>query len=732
VLRATLRLDRGGLRGRDGFRSALGVGIPLLVGLALDRPVDGMAAAGGAFSAGFAVFATGYRTRLSAVLLATGGVAGSTFVGVAVGDVLWAFALTATLWGFAAGMLVSLGVAAGIVGLQSVIGLLLVTQFSMPLSDGLGRAGLVLLGGLVQVVLLLTVWPLERSPVERRALAAVYRSLAQYAATLPDGHRAPPDSGPLHAARRALRDPQPFLRDDDVAVLSGLHEEAERVRTTLAALAHVREQLAAAPARADAVAALDTLAVDAAALLRDIAAAAELPRSAARARALDAAGPELAPERWARLTACVGVLREHTAAAGPARGHVGASLLGEVDRLATDLLGHLQTVVRLSRASSAPAARQARAAPWRDALPTLRANLTLRSPAFRHALRLAGALGAGTLLAALLPYEHRYWLPLTALVVLKPDFTSTFARGVGRIVGTVAGAVAASALAATLRPGPLLLAVLLVLAAWACYAVLFANYALYGLSVTAFVVFLLAFAGLPESSVVADRVEATVLGGALALVAYAVWPTWERVRVAEQLARALEAQARYGSGLLEQYADLGRRDLPRLEELRAAARVARTNAEASVERTRAEPARRRGTLTLDASAAVVHEVRSYALAALALQAHLPAARPVGADGALSALAVELRATLTDLAGALRDDRPPRSPSPLREARAELRDALDARAVADPAAALDAAVLDVETGQLVGSAVAVAAVLEPRPAPPRRRRRTGRARRRTRR
>ena len=51
---------------RDGLRTALGVGVPLLVGIALDRPLDGLAAAGGAFSAGFALFANGYRTRLSA------------------------------------------------------------------------------------------------------------------------------------------------------------------------------------------------------------------------------------------------------------------------------------------------------------------------------------------------------------------------------------------------------------------------------------------------------------------------------------------------------------------------------------------------------------------------------------------------------------------------------------------------------------------------------------------
>ncbi len=39
-------------------------------------------------------------------------------------------------------------------------------------------------------------------------------------------------------------------------------------------------------------------------------------------------------------------------------------------------------------------------------------------------------------------------------------------------------------------------------------------------------------------------------------MAYAVWPTWERVRVPEQLARLLEAQSRYGATLLEQYAAL--------------------------------------------------------------------------------------------------------------------------------------------------------------------------------
>ena len=726
VLRATVTLDPAGLQGRDGLRTALGVGVPLVVGVALDRPLDGLAAAGGAFAAGFALFAVGYRTRLSAVLLATVGVACSTFVGAAVGDVLWLFALTTAVWGFAAGMLVSLGVAAGIIGVQSVVGLLVITQYSMPLEDGLGRAGLVLLGGGVQVLLLLTAWPLRRSPFERSTLATVYRSLGAYAAALPTGVAEPPDVRPLAEARRALRDPQPFLRDEHAQLFSQLHDEAEHVRTTLAGLALVRGRLVGWPSRERAVVLLDELALEVAGLLRDIAVAAELPRSAARSAALTAAGPEGAPERWERLARATAALRGEAAAAGPSDTHVGASLVGEVERLATALLGHLEAVVRLSRAAAGPLSldqagpqsTRARSTAVQDALPTLRAHLTLRSAVLRHALRLAGTLGVGTALAGLLPSEHRYWLPLTALVVLKPDFRSTFTRGIGRILGTAVGALLAGLVTALLEPGPLVLTVLVVAAAWGCYALLFANYALFGLCVTAFVVFLLSFAALPGWGTVLDRLEATVLGGVLALVAYVVWPTWERVRVPEQLARLLEAQARYGAALLEQYADLSQLDLARLEELRAAARLARSNAEASVARLASEPLGRRGGLAPEQARAVREQVRAYALAALALQAHLPEARPVAVEPQLRVLAQQLRSSLGELAAALRDGRPPEPPAQLLQARRDLAAALDVRVRADPTTALDAAVLDVETLALAAAAAGVADALAGRQERPR--------------
>ncbi len=43
-------------------------------------------------------------------------------------------------------------------------------------------------------------------------------------------------------------------------------------------------------------------------------------------------------------------------------------------------------------------------------------------------------------------WHRAYWLPMTVAVVLKPDFTATFSRGILRLLGTFAGLIVATAL----------------------------------------------------------------------------------------------------------------------------------------------------------------------------------------------------------------------------------------------------------------------------------------------
>jgi uncharacterized membrane protein YccC len=110
----------------------------------------------------------------------------------------------------------------------------------------------------------------------------------------------------------------------------------------------------------------------------------------------------------------------------------------------------------------------------------------------------------------------------------------------------------------------------------------------YGIAVvclTGLVVILLSFYGVPAAASVQARALDTLLGSALALLAYFAWPTWERGRERAVLAALLEAYADYLDATL-------RGDAQARHETRIDARAARSSAQASLDRLRAEPASR--------------------------------------------------------------------------------------------------------------------------------------------
>src|SRR5581483_9214004 len=64
----------------------------------------------------------------------------------------------------------------------------------------------------------------------------------------------------------------------------------------------------------------------------------------------------------------------------------------------------------------------------RKAIQTLLDSLTPDSLMFRHALRIAIATSAGVAFYTVLHIAHGFWIPLTALIILKPDFGGTRQR----------------------------------------------------------------------------------------------------------------------------------------------------------------------------------------------------------------------------------------------------------------------------------------------------------------
>ncbi|GAC1436222.1 MAG: FUSC family protein [Solirubrobacteraceae bacterium] len=624
LLRAAVRIDRAQLRAGTGLRHAFGVTAPLLAGIALGSPARGVALAGGALLAAFADIGGSYGARARTMLAASaaGGVA--SWVGMVCGGHDIALALLLGLWGFVVGLSVSLGRATSVVALMSALGLIVVADYPASPGTALLHALFGLTGGAFQALLALVLIPLRPAAPQRRAVAACCRLLAEavaaprdpaFSAALEDADRA------LQASRGVAGAGEPLGR-----ALRGCLDILDRIYVELAAIS-----LAAAQVEREAV----------------LRAASDALRTAAQvlesARALEPGAAPLPP---------------------PARaGTREAALRGELRALLD-----VADAAALSRSAAAARLRPQLAGLWPNpgaALEIMRANLTMSSPAFRHAIRLSVALATAVLLARSSAFARGYWIPVTVLFVLKPDFATTFARGTQRYLGTAAGVVLSTLLARALAPDAYGLAALVFLFSGLAFALYYANYGLFSAAITSLIVFLISFEGLRPASVSLDRLVDTAIGGALALLLYALWPTWERGRSGEVFRALIGAERRYIAAVLSAAA-AGGTGLAAIGAARRQVRLARTLAEASVERSRAEPLGARGNVERDVG--LLSSTRRLGAAGLTLESHLH--RSSGAVAELTPLTEAIDTAL----GALEGPRP--GPEP--ELRALHREFADRR------------------------------------------------------
>ncbi|HVA28025.1 MAG TPA: FUSC family protein, partial [Candidatus Baltobacteraceae bacterium] len=401
---STFRIERRGFDAPFVARCSLGVALALVGGYAVGQPLFAVAGAIGAMSVGFASLQGVYRTRAATMLAMGVTMAFSTVVGMltAHSPVLTIAALA--LWGFGYGVFASLGAPAAAVGVNATIALIMFNNYPASGATLWIAATCVMGGSLIQTLLLVVLWPVQRYPLERAALASAYRDLATYARNLDFANPALPPVASMQSVRTTLADPRPFGRNLAIAAFATLLTEAERIRSSLARIA-TRGSTVYDAQRAAIAQTLDTVA----SALEDAVA----PANDALRTALDVSLDDPV------VRGLFGQLRAAwRSAAVPLRG-VG---LG-------DTRG------------------------WRNVFPnfdesfaTLRASLWIDSPSGRHAIRLAIVLSLCAFIAHSFQWQRGYWMTLTAVLVLRPDFTTTISRGIARIAGTVAGVAIATAL----------------------------------------------------------------------------------------------------------------------------------------------------------------------------------------------------------------------------------------------------------------------------------------------
>jgi Fusaric acid resistance protein-like len=672
-----LRIDRHGVRLRPSLRMAAGVTVALATGYAAGSWAAGAAAAGGALAVGIPSVAPSPRPRIAMLASTAAAMALGTFVGSATSGYAGLHVVAVAFFTFVGGLLVAVEPAVTAVGLNAIVGLVVYGRFPGSPETALKSAGLVAAGGLFQVVLVLVV---RGRPHVGRALTGLsrgYAALASYAADLDVEQSGLPVAAAIDAAvvDRELSFGAGASGPSGEACTS-LVDEARRIRLELLSLASAR---AAAQDVDEPDAALLASFLRLASALRDFLdhvvdglAHADVPAD------LD--------DALAAATDAVEDLRRAAAAAPHAQLiaaraiTAGAALAGQLRAVA----GLLPAAVEVRRTAPSSAVRSATRISRRGAQVSrrtaqgaeviaerMRANLTWQSDAFQHAVRLTAVVSAAAVIAHAVGIGRGYWLALTAVLVLRPEFSVTFTRGVGRAFGTFVGVGIATIVAATAQPHGWVLVPFVGVFVWLAGAVFNASYTAFSVAVTGAVVFLLAGLDTDPVTDARDRLVATVLGAALALGAYAIWPTWGRRPVADAVADLADTTHRYVGLVLRAVVDPAA-DTSATPAAGRAVRLARTNAEAAIDRSLGDPASRRVDQTVTLLTLATFRRLAIAVHTLRLS---PVRTLDGAPPALTELTAAIDTELESVAARLRFGRVTVVREPLRALHREVVAAL---------------------------------------------------------
>ncbi|MEV0265162.1 FUSC family protein [Streptomyces sp. NPDC050617] len=632
--RSGLTIERTRLEPLVAIRGACGVAIVIGGALWLASPTLAVSSAFGAFSAGIATFQRSWRPRPVLALAVAAGLAISTFLGYLVAAHPVGFAVLLAVWTLLAGMAWAVGPVSGLVASQMVAVMLVTVTLPTSILGALQHAGVIACGGLVQAALIV-LFPIRPWGIQRDALADALAAEADYARRLRHDPVAPFDPQPLMDARSAAAvTPRQAKRRPQQ--LSGYRGLAERVRPVLASLA---DPVVGAPAEGperdrarDLLGAAGTV-LDAVAHAIRWGKPLRLPAEAMAVLEVPESGPVLhgAARRSAlRLIALLGDVVDSTD--GPVE--VAAPAVGEGGRR------HLR---RTTMTGFVPVALRA-----------LRREARWTSPVARHAVRVSAVASVGYVVGHNLPLGHGYWAPMASVMVMRPDFAQTYSRGVARFMGTLVGVLIGGAVMALVHPGMYVCAVFAVLSVTLQYLLLRTGYIVLSACISAYVVFLLGIAGTEWSQTVLSRVALTLLGGVLALIAYALFPAWETPRLRDRLAEWLEASGRYSVAVLSLFAQPAARPPRRVRESLLDTRAARAAWEQIAARAEKEPVRHRG-LSRSAERSAETALTTMGRVTMLMEAHLPDKDAEPNDDAAQFVEA-LRAALPDAVAAVRERR----------------------------------------------------------------------------
>ncbi|MCM8570180.1 FUSC family protein [Gramella jeungdoensis] len=176
---------------------------------------------------------------------------------------------------------------------------------------------------------------------------------------------------------------------------------------------------------------------------------------------------------------------------------------------------------------------------------TLATNFNFDSGIFRHSLRLSVVVLIGYLVGAYFSVQNSYWILLTIIVIMRPNYGLTKQRTRKRIVGTLIGGALAIAIV-FLTQNSTVYAILGLLSLTLAFSLIQRNYTTAAIFITLSIIFIYALLKPDVLDVIQYRILDTIVGAGLAALGNLIfWPKWELQNINKVIADSVKANQVY-------------------------------------------------------------------------------------------------------------------------------------------------------------------------------------------
>lgn len=228
-------------------------------------------------------------------------------------------------------------------------------------------------------------------------------------------------------------------------------------------------------------------------------------------------------------------------------------------------------------------------------LEVLTENFNLKSAIFKHSLRIAVVAIVGYAIGIISEVQNSYWILLTIIVIMRPNFGLTKQRSQERTVGTIIGGTLA-VLIVLLIKNPVVYGILSIITLIISFSMIQRNYRAAAVFITLSVVFTYALLTPDIFDVIKYRVMDTVIGTSLAIIGNLIlWPAWEIQSIQVTLKETMEGNRKYFEEIVKLYINKDE-DTSEYKMARKKAFLKMSNLNAAFQRMTQEPKSQRQNL----------------------------------------------------------------------------------------------------------------------------------------